>query len=284
MDSKNETDTKSKQDDSNTESPPSPPPSYSSIIPTQEAQPPEYTVVEPSTLILEDETIYTYTNTPSSSSSSSAPSKTPLYRLSLTVTAVTQSNSSIRFERITPADKTSEEGTHLLYYLVHPQNARFRTDVPPYYITSTKRPNGNYGNIRIDCTKSILYTEVKALLSAGRCAEDLILFAEGKELVMFTGRTKRIGGRTNWLDARGDEIAYEDGPRLVITREMYVDARDALVATWCLRVWRDTNETLRARYDELERLTPPEAFLDTRLNKANKRAAAFGALGAIGGG
>jgi hypothetical protein len=253
MDHKKKTDTISSKDH-HTESPPSPPPAYTSIVPMQEAQPPKYTV-EPSTLTLDDETIFTSnTNTPSSSSS---PPKTPLYRLSRTVTAVTQSSSSIRFERITPADKTSEEGTHNhLFYLVHPQNARFRRDVPPYYITSATRTAGMLGNIRLgssssSSTKSLLSKEAKVLLSPGRSAEDDALFAEEEEEeVIFTVKNKWMGGgRTNWLDARGRDLAYEDGTQLVITREMDVDVRDALVATWCLRIWRATNETLRARYD-----------------------------------
>ena len=221
-----------------------PPPAYDDVV----ANPPKYKI-GPAALILDDESV-----------NDEASPETPLYRLSRTVTIVTHKSSSITLERLDHAapDKADTPGPplerrHGLFYLVHPANARYRTDVHPYYMTAQKP--GMLGNVRLETTQSRLQrTEFKALLSPGRSAADDTLFdANDGESVLFSAKTKWMGGRCNWTDAKGMELAFEDGkskkPRLVITAAMETDLRDALVGVWCLKVWRDAAETSTAKKD-----------------------------------
>lgn len=223
-----------------------PPPSYEEVV----EDPPKYKI-EPATLVLDGESIY----------SESSPS-TPLYRLSRRITVVVQKSSSIKFERVeqraTPdkPDSTTAapvERRHHLFYLVHPPNARYRTDVHPYFMTSRKP--GMLGNVRLETAKSRLQkTEFRALLSPRRSAVDDPLFDENDgDNVLFSAKVKWMGGRCNWTDAGGRGLAFEDGrshkPRLVITTAMEADMRDALVAVWCLKVWHDNAETSAAKRD-----------------------------------
>lgn len=243
-----------------------PPPAYEQVV----EDPPKYKI-EPSVLVLDGESIH-----------DEASPKTPLYRLSRKVTIVIPNKSSIKFERIEHVPPQKDESTarpterrHHMFYLVHPSNARYRTDVHPYYMTA-KKPS-MLGNVRLEAATSRLQkTEFKALLSAGRSAADDPLFDEndGKK-VLFSAKPRWMGGRCNWTDTKGKELAFEDGkgekPRLIITTAMEVDVRDALVAIWCLKVWRDTNETLAAKMDGKLAFTVPHGDANHQCQNSSSR-------------
>ncbi|KAK2809802.1 hypothetical protein FQN50_003442 [Emmonsiellopsis sp. PD_5] len=186
------------------------------------------------------------------------------------VTQLAYTGTSIKFERMEyyqpPAAPESkrpqplEERSKHLYYIVHPENAQYRTDVPAaYYITSaaTETP----GNIRFDTSSSKRplqnKREFKALLSAGKHMWNEPLFNEEKnDTPLFTVKQSWKGGGYKWTtisDAR--QVAVEDGkgeePRLIVSTPIQPGMRDALVAMWVLRVWYENAETRQAKRDSM---------------------------------
>ncbi|KAL3484204.1 hypothetical protein BJX62DRAFT_219074 [Aspergillus germanicus] len=224
-----------------------------------------------------------------------------LYQISRSVTTLPktpQKNSSIIFERIENDNRVPEKpegsGTKQqpqlqhqhLFYLAHPADAQYRTDTPGYYITSVDR--GTVGNIHFETSKSRLQkTEFQALLSAKRTASDRPLFDDaGKATTLFTARpAKLMSSRYTWTRENGSQVAFEDGRgeehRLAITTAMPQEMRDALVASWMLKLWYETAESKQAKREELERLTAPVSYQDWTYAK---RVGALGALAGAGGG
>ncbi|KFA64845.1 hypothetical protein S40285_09619 [Stachybotrys chlorohalonatus IBT 40285] len=244
----------------------------------------------------------------------------PLFQIAWDITSIPQKGTSVAFESLeydTPEKvkdlRPAESRTRRLFYLVHPAGAKYREDVPAYYITVAS-PNG-LGNISLEPTKSrVKKTEFTALLSPGRTASHDSLF-EKDPRPLFTIKTKLVGGAYEWIDTEGRQVAHEGGKgsqhKLTITAPLESKIRDALVATWCLRLWHDTAESRKAKRDgtsenaelcggvlqfhsfpssftaakssiALERLTPAESVqgIDT---KWAKKAGAIGALGSLGG-
>lgn len=190
---------------------------------------------------------------------SKATPEVPLYETSRDVTSIPQENSSIILERVEgtnggEANKNSpEEGQKRhIFYLAHPLGAQFQTDTPAYYITSVSREEA-IGNISLRCNKSRLKRpDFEALLSPARTAADKPLFDEDAR-VIFSIRPKMLAGRWTWSDSDGTQVAVEERkgsqPTLDITVSMTREMRDALVATWCLKVWHDTAESPLAKKD-----------------------------------
>lgn len=240
----------------------------------------------------------------------------PLYELSRDVTAIPQKNSSIIFERIEDVQtaQAGENGPkkqqkrHNLY-LAHPAGAEFQTDTPDYYITSVSR-GGTLGNIGLRSTKPFLKKpEFEAVLSAARTAADKPLSDESPGVV-FGIRSKMLTERYTWVDADGSQVTAEEQNGSQRTLDIMVpmrrEVRDALVATWCLKVWHDTAESPRAKKDDkahlcsferyatlqpitdlndsaMERLTPAEELLCFgNMSKAGKRVGAPGSLAGAG--
>ncbi|KNG91190.1 hypothetical protein ANOM_000628 [Aspergillus nomiae NRRL 13137] len=253
---------------------PSPPYSLTSTTLGEETLP-------PTTLILSSKLIHT----------EAAPS-TPLYEISRDIASLPQKFTSVKFERI-ETDAPSESGSKspepqkkLIFYLAHPAHARYRKDVPAYYITAVSL--GSLGNIRFEVSKSRFQkAEFRALLSAGKSMDDKPLFCEDVETTLFTAKMKWTGGGYRWTDARGREVAFEggkgDGGKLAVTASMEQDMRDALVALWVLRTWYETAESSKAKADELAAWMPPSAYAGMDFG-AVKKSGALGALGALGGG
>ncbi len=201
---------------------------------------------KPATFILVDRVIV----------SENAPS-TPLYQINYDITSTKQRHSSVAFESVEndPPLLGIKGGAPInpeprpLFYLAHPQDPQYREDRPPYYLTSVSP--GSLGNIALEISKSRLQrTEYRFSLSPNRNWMDDILFDRDAQL-LFSVKSKLIGGRLAWTDSNGFQLAYEDGKdaqhRLVITVPMKVEIRHALVATWCLRLWHDTAESRQAK-------------------------------------
>lgn len=236
-----------------------PPPPYEEVVQGPSQDPAE----EPAALILADQSIH------------AKGSSTPLYQLSQSVTCIPQKHSSVRFERVeeTPTFKGRPfpPQTQHLFYVAHPENARYRKDIPDYYITSVSAEI-SMGNMRLETSKSPLQkTEFAGMLSPKKTAYHKPLFDESIEQTLFTAKPKWSGGRYKyrWTDAGGKQVAIEDGPeeqfRLVVTGRLERQRRDALVALWVLRVWHETAESRQAKREVLNSWTVPDEYPDVNV-------------------
>lgn len=142
--------------------------------------------------------------------------------------------------------------TQPIFYIVHPQNARYRADIPAqYYITSVSP--GQIGNIRL--SRAGKKRAFKALLSPAKsAADDPLLNDEDAEKVLFEVKaTGWTGGRYQWTGSDGKLLAVEDvdgdesQPRLVGQVPLPKDRCDALVAVWILRLWLDRADSRQAK-------------------------------------
>jgi hypothetical protein len=250
-------------------------------------------IVEPTTLILKDDKIYTDTQPP-----------TQLYTTSRNVTSATQSGtSSVQLYRSTDSEYNSDisnssNNTHL-FYLVHPLNADYRTDKPAYYITAAS-PGACLGNIRLEAAAKASFpsikkrtAQVKAYLSRHKSSHDDELFVPSEEeTLLFTAKANWSGTVQKWMDANDDEIAIASGgggggdakmTTLDITVKMEDETRDALVAMWMLCLWREAAEKREVKMAALEKLTPAPVQ-GYGSDKTTKRTGALGGLAAGGGG
>lgn len=183
-----------------------------------------------------------------------APS-TPLYQLNRDIRSIMNKDSSVELERVDVEGVTADKPRiRPVFYLVHPMNAQYRDDIPArYYITSAEPEM--VGNIRLETSKALFQrTAFKAMLSAKRTASDTPLFDEGTQqrlLFEIRPRWKAGGNRYRWCDSNGGEVALEDreGERytLAVTAPMPKELRDALVATWVLKLWHDMAESKQAK-------------------------------------
>lgn len=230
-------------------------------------------ILPPTILILTNQSIHAETSPPSSSQQQS------LYQINQPITTSSPRDkktfTSAKFERvehhnspqIASLDPTSISNTgpidscqthHHLFYLAHPTHARYRTDVPAYYITSVSP--GMMGNIHFETTKQSHFQkpEFKALLNPNKTASSspLFFFSGGKTenqqcqlLFNAKAKSKWKSGRSRyrWADADGRDVAFEEEKKLVIIVPMKREMRDVLVALWVLRLWFDTAESRQAR-------------------------------------
>ncbi|KAJ4200053.1 hypothetical protein NW759_015948 [Fusarium solani] len=143
---------------------------------------------------------------------------------------------------------TQQRNQHL-FYLVHPVNAQYRTDLPAYYITSASPDM--VGNVQLQASKSLLQkVEFKAILSAGKTSSSDRLFDQDSQETLFEAKSKWKGGQYQWVDCAGRKIAHEEGKgqhKLVISVPIPQQTKDALVALWALKIWHDTLETRAAK-------------------------------------
>ncbi|RSL66584.1 hypothetical protein CEP54_003692 [Fusarium duplospermum] len=199
----------------------------------------------PNTLVLSGQSIY-----------SENAASVPLYQLSKEVTSTSQKGTTIIFERVEydgPGEAESmapiKQRNQHLFYLVHPVNAQYRTDLPAYYITSASPDM--VGNIQLHTSKSLLQkVEFKALLNAGKTSSDDKLFDQDNQDTLFEAKPKWKGGQYQWIDSAGRKIAHEEGKgdhKLVISVPIPQQHKDALVALWALKIWHDTLETRAAK-------------------------------------
>ncbi|GIK05413.1 hypothetical protein Aspvir_009523 [Aspergillus viridinutans] len=230
---------------------------------------PSKDILEPAVLFLSGQSVLTEAATP-----------TPLYQLKSDITSIANKDSSVTLERVehdVPELETEIEGVtagtarkNHLFYLAHPVNAQYRTDIPSrYYITSAVPPM--LGNIRLETSEARFQrTSFKAMLSPKRTASDKPLFDEGtQQLLLFDIYPDWKIGRNcyRWSDSKGRQAAIEekenDRYKLSITRSMPQELRDALVATWLLRLWHNTAESKQAKREFFESMTSPEAYKES---------------------
>ncbi|EAW16860.1 uncharacterized protein NFIA_002090 [Aspergillus fischeri NRRL 181] len=222
-------------------------------------------LVEPAVLFLSGQSVLTEAATP-----------TPLYQLNSDITSISNKDSSVTLERV-EHDVSEIDGVTAgtrqkrhLFYLAHPVNAQYRSDIPAkYYITSAAPEM--VGNIRLETSEARLQrTSFKAMLSPHKTASDKPLFDEGtQQVLLFDIYSDWKVGRNcyKWSDSNGRQVAIEekenDRYKLSITRSMPQELRDALVAAWLLRLWHDTAESKQAKRQFFESMTSPEAYRES---------------------
>lgn len=248
--------------------------------------------------------------------------RVPIYRLGGNVTKPGIGKTSMDFSEVNVAARQTgekspqqQDGSRRLFYLVHPQNASYRDDRPPYYMTRAEPASSDSGNVRLETDSrpsitSLRKTVFTAMLSRGRSAFDRDLFSprDGEE-VLFSAKEEgltRNSKRCAWSDSTGTVIAFEgdDSKRgssdaaLKIVGPMTQPARELLIATWCLKLWHNTAETKRAKRDgefrvyrrmnaplihllELERQVDSESYARGGM-RFSKDAAGVMSLGAAG--
>lgn len=134
---------------------------------------------------------------------------------------------------------------------------------------------GTLGNISLRSTKPLLQRpEFEVVLSAARTAANKPLFDENPKAI-FNIKPKMLTGRYTRVDSDRSQVAVEEQkgsqPTLDITVPMRREVRDAIVATWCLRVWHDTAESPQAKKDgeshpcRLKRSTTLRLITDLKL-------------------
>ncbi|CAG8909026.1 unnamed protein product [Penicillium egyptiacum] len=200
-------------------------------------------ILEPAVLILSGQSVLAESAT-----------STPLYQVNSDIRSISNKDSSVAVERVEHDVTVDTPQKRHLFYLAHPMNAQYRTDIPAkYYITSAVPET--VGNIRLETSDARLQkTSFKAMLSAKRTASDKPLFVNGtQQLLLFDIHPNRkvCGNCYKWSDSDGRQLAVEekenDRYRLSVTRSMSQELRDALVATWLLRLWHDTAESKQAK-------------------------------------
>lgn len=210
-------------------------------------------ILQPAVLFLSGQSVFVESATP-----------TLLYQLNRDIRSILNKESSVALERVEQDVSDSEteiEGVtpgtqhkRHIFYLAHPVNAQYRTDIPAkYYITSAVPEM--VGNIRFENSEARFQkTSFKAMLSTKRTASDKPLFYEGtQQLLLFDIQPNWKVGRNcyKWSDSNGRQVAVEekedDRYKLSVTSSMSQVSRDALVATWLLRLWHDTAESKQAK-------------------------------------
>ncbi|KAF7184824.1 hypothetical protein CNMCM7691_006693 [Aspergillus felis] len=230
---------------------------------------PSKDILEPAVLFLSGQSVLTEAVTP-----------TPLYQLKSDITSISNKDSSVTLERVeydVPELKSEIEGVTAgtprrrhLFYLAHPVNAQYRSDIPARYYTTSAVPE-MVGNIRLETSEARLQrTSFKAMLSPKRTASDKPLFDEGTQqdlLFDIQPDWKFARNCYRWSDSNGRQVAIEekenDRYELSITRSMPQELRDAVVATWLLRLWHDTAESKQAKREFFESMTSPEAYQES---------------------
>jgi hypothetical protein len=188
----------------------------------------------------------------------------PLYQINSDIGSVSNKDSSVVFERV--EHNVSELNTETegitdgngtprkrhIFYLAHPTNAQYRTDIAArYYITSAVPDM--VGNIRLETSKSRFQRpSFEARLSAKKTASDKELFDKDTEQLLFDIQPNWKVGRDcyTWSDSNSRQVAIEEKEATrykLSVASMPLELRDALVATWLLRLWHDTAESKQAK-------------------------------------
>ncbi|CAI7585885.1 unnamed protein product [Penicillium glandicola] len=205
---------------------------------------------------------------------------TPLYQFNSDIRSTSNKDSSVAFERVeddVPGLEIKHEGVTIgtprkrhLFYLAHPVNAQYRTDIPARYYITAAVPE-MVGNIRLEISEARFQrTSFRAILSPKKTASDNPLFDEGtQQRLLFDIQPNWKVGRNcyRWSDSDGRQLAVEEKEdvryKLSITRSISQELRDALVATWLLRLWHDTAESKQAKREFLESMASSEAYKES---------------------
>ncbi|KAF7716867.1 Uncharacterized protein PECH_006950 [Penicillium ucsense] len=206
----------------------------------------------------------------------------PLYEISSDVCSVSNKDASVRFERVEQSVQDETNGDKLmpppprrhLFYLVHPYNAQYRTDIPAKYYITCVAPE-MIGNVRLEVAETRLRrTSFRAMLSAKRTASDNPLFHQDEEQsVLFNIRpiSQAAHCRYGWSDSNGSEVATEqrtDGiHKLALSGLLSQQLRDMIVAAWLLRLWYDTAESRQAKKQFFESMASAEGSTDPYMKR-----------------
>ncbi|KAI1173506.1 hypothetical protein F4777DRAFT_557551 [Nemania sp. FL0916] len=212
-----------------------PPPSYAAL----EEQGATNDVIQPVILILAGRLIYSESAGPSSSS--------VLYELDHDVNYLSRADHKVEFSRHEARVRTSSGGgsAHTSTYQRHIYNLE-----SPHALTSTSR----YGFFLTAVSRKALghvgLKKTTTTTSAGLPRSGFKVLrinssggGEDAELFEIT----RKEGRCEWWDTEGRRIAIEDAGeresggllKMILTTALPRQQADALVATWCLRLWHD---------------------------------------------
>jgi hypothetical protein len=201
------------------------PPSYNNDEPIPE-------LVQPATLYAAERFIY-----------SSDPNAPPLYELSHSVGFLSDSDRTVRFERLehtinirAGAPQVTKKNRHL-YDLRHPTPGEIMNF--DYQGESVSRQSlGSFGIIPF--RKHVFGSKGFKVHRAAR-GSDGRLEARAELFTATASKAKNVG--FEWTDENGQMLAREviedDLMRLVVGTEMSVKMRDALVAAWILRIWNE---------------------------------------------
>jgi hypothetical protein len=206
-------------------------------------EPPSYSnkqsssVVQPATLYAAERFIH-----------SSDPNAPPLYELSHSIGFLSDSDRTVRFERLEHAIKTTREGMpHVttrnrhIYDLRHPTVGEIMNFT--YQCESVHRSSPHSFGL-VPFRKRVFGSKGYRVFHAVRGEHERL---EARE-VLFTAeasKAKNVG--FEWKDGNEQmlarEIIEDDLMRLVVGTEMGVEMRDALVAAWILRIWSELSSS-----------------------------------------
>ncbi|KAK0385680.1 hypothetical protein NLU13_6857 [Sarocladium strictum] len=204
------------------------PPSYSNDEPIPE-------IVQPATLYAAERFIY-----------SSDPNAPPLYELSHSVGFLSDSDRTVRFERLehtiksrAGAPQVTTRNRHL-YDLRHPTTGEMMNF--EYQGESLSRQSlGSF--VIVPFRKHVFGPKGFNVHRAARGSDDRL----EARAVLFTAtasKAKNVG--FEWTDENGQmlarEIIEDDLMKFVVGAELGVKLRDALVAAWILRIWNEMSK------------------------------------------
>ncbi|KAL2201955.1 hypothetical protein CC79DRAFT_1338058 [Sarocladium strictum] len=201
-------------------------------------EPPSYNdeeipdIVQPATLYAAERFIH-----------SSDPNAPPLYELSHSVGFLSDSDRTVRFERLEHTIKTragvpqaTTKNRHI-YDLRHPTTGEMMKF--EYQSESVSRHSlGSFGIIEF--RKHVFGSKGFRVHRAVRNSENQL---ESRSVLFTATPSKARNVGFEWTDENGQMVAREiiedDLMRLVVGMEMGVKVRDALVAAWILRIWNE---------------------------------------------
>ncbi|CAF3653044.1 unnamed protein product, partial [Fusarium graminearum] len=209
-----------------------PTPATAAVNPTTKS------VLGPATLYISGRFVY-----------STDPQAPPLYEFSHSIGYLHDHDRSVKVERVDSVIKTSAglpqaalKNRHL-FDLKHPTAAEFPT-FPYHAEVATRRALCSFG-VSYFRSGSILRQKKGFRFDRAVKGTERKLEPRGVLFEASSSRSKGVG--YEWRDAQGNLIAREvederTSMSLVITAEMSVELRDALVAAWILRIWYELSK------------------------------------------
>ncbi|SPJ71233.1 uncharacterized protein FTOL_00961 [Fusarium torulosum] len=216
-------------------------PSYNTLINTPTpahaaiTAPTNRTILGPATLYISGRFIY-----------STDPQETPLYEFSHSIGYLHDNDRSVKVERVDTVVKTSGEAApknRHLFDLKHPTAAEFPT-FPYHAEAASRRALGSFGVSYFRSGNPLRHTKGYRFDRAVKGADRKL---EPQDVLFEACSSRSKGVCYEWRGCQGEIIAREvedekASMSLVITAEMSVELRDALVAAWILRIWWDLSK------------------------------------------
>ncbi|KAM0236178.1 hypothetical protein ACHAPO_005402 [Fusarium lateritium] len=180
---------------------------------------------------------------------SSTSSQAPAYEFSHSIGYLHDHDRSVKVERVDSVIKNSAglpqvalKNRHL-FDLKHPTAAEFPT-FPYHAEAATRRALCSFG---VSYFRSGNLLRQKKGFRFDRAAKGADRKLEPQGMLYEASSSRSKGVAYEWRDAQGELIAREvedekASMSLVITAEMSVELRDALVAAWILRIWYELSK------------------------------------------